>query len=100
MDNLSLQEVSIIQFPFFLLLTLPLMAPLLSHLNVLERAAERFPDRPVFKLGQRSSTSDAIDVWIPITFREFQRDVELSARYWNRKLSSSGIPSRSVVGLW
>lgn len=67
---------------------------------VLEQAAEQYTDKPAFKLAQASTYSSSIETWIPITFKGFQRDVELSAKYWNKKLSALGVPPRSVVGLW
>lgn len=76
------------------------MASLQSHLTVLQAAASRYPDRPVFRLAQKSPSSDVVDAWVPVSYQKFLKDVELSARYWYKKLSSDGLASGSVVGLW
>lgn len=76
------------------------MQHLHSHLSVLEQAATRYPDRPAFRIAQKSKTDDTVETWLPISFKEFQADVELAARYWFEKLSTHGVAPRSVVGLW
>jgi hypothetical protein len=38
--------------------------------------------------------------WRPVTYRQVQGNVELSARYWTQTLDADGIPRGSVVGLW
>ncbi|EJD03893.1 acetyl-CoA synthetase-like protein [Fomitiporia mediterranea MF3/22] len=76
------------------------MQALQSHLSVLEEAAQRYPDRHAFRIAEMSKSSTMINTWIPKSYREFHADVELAARYWTKKLSSSGLTPRSVVGLW
>ncbi|KAJ7783906.1 hypothetical protein DFH07DRAFT_997347 [Mycena maculata] len=71
-----------------------------THLTVLEASASRYPLSPVFKLPRSDSQSNHGWDWYSITYRQFQLDVELFARYWSRTLSRSGVDVGSVVGLW
>jgi hypothetical protein len=71
-----------------------------SHLTVLETSASLFPSSSVFKTPRLDLQSGQVQDWHSITYRQFQSDVEVFARYWTRKLKSEGILQRSVVGLW
>lgn len=70
-----------------------------SHLTVLETSASVYPSASAFKLPQLDESNN-IAGWHSITYSQFQRDVERFARSWSHKLRSSGVPRRSIVGLW
>lgn len=76
------------------------MNSLSSHLSVLEAAASRYPDRPAFRIAKKSKSTDSVEAWLPITFKDFLGDVELASRYWSRKFALDGLAPRSVVGAW
>ncbi|KAJ7597147.1 hypothetical protein C8J56DRAFT_1001157 [Mycena floridula] len=69
-----------------------------SHLTVLQDSAARFPDAPAFKVPILEAGH--VREWQTITYRQFQHDVEVYARYWSRILSADHVPRGSVVGLW
>ncbi|KAJ7110104.1 hypothetical protein C8R44DRAFT_743400 [Mycena epipterygia] len=71
-----------------------------THLTVLETSACRYPLSPAFKLPGSGSQSSHGQDWYSITYRQFQIDVELTARHWSRTLTQSGVAFGSVVGLW
>ncbi|KAG5654802.1 hypothetical protein H0H81_003810 [Sphagnurus paluster] len=71
-----------------------------SHLSVLEASASQFPHSAAFKIPLLDLSNGHVCGWEPITYREFQSNVETHARYWARTLASDGIPPRSVVGMW
>ncbi|KAF9499759.1 acetyl-CoA synthetase-like protein [Pleurotus eryngii] len=70
-----------------------------SHLTVLETSASVYPSASAFKLPQLDESNN-IAGWQSITYSQFQHDVERFARSWSHKLRSSGVPRRSIVGLW
>ncbi|KAJ7498533.1 hypothetical protein FB451DRAFT_1117113 [Mycena latifolia] len=70
-----------------------------SHITVLETSALRSPSAVAFKVPQ-SDGSQGRPTWRDITYRQFLRDVELTASHWSRTFRQAGIPERSVVGLW
>ena len=76
------------------------MAELQSHLTVLEAASKTYPDRLAFRIAHKASDSDTVDTWERISYKQFQHDVEVAAKYWRSELSSRGLAQRSVVGLW
>ncbi|SPJ74121.1 uncharacterized protein FTOL_03851 [Fusarium torulosum] len=63
----------------------------------LQASAKKHPDLAVFKLPQQSATGTTYN---DITFLQFQKDVEASARYWTDQLRSVGVQERAVVGVW
>lgn len=71
-----------------------------SHLSVLETSASRYSSRAAFLIPELDAESGQVKQWHPVTYRQFQNDVELVARYWARMLKADGIPRNSVVGLW
>lgn len=71
-----------------------------THLTVLEESAAKWPSSPVFQLPVLEEETGRLRGWKPVTYGQFQADVELFARYWNRSLTADGVPPRSVVGLW
>jgi len=71
-----------------------------SHLTVLETSASLYSSLPAFRIPQVDAASGQVTQWRPVTYNQFQSDVELFARYWARTLKTDGIPRRSVVGLW
>ncbi|THH07614.1 hypothetical protein EW145_g3248 [Phellinidium pouzarii] len=76
------------------------MLSLHSHLTVLEAAATNYSDRPAFRIAQKSASRSTVDTWLPISYQDFLADVELSARYWLKRLSVEDVAPRSIVGLW
>lgn len=76
------------------------MPSLQSHLTVLETAASRFSSLPAFRIAKKSQSGADVESWSPISYQQFLEDVELAARYWHKKLSADGLPSKAVVGLW
>lgn len=76
------------------------MAPLRTHLTVLEQSAAQYPDAPAFRVPRLRSDSDEIVEWDTVTYIQFWQDVQRFARHWTRKLTVDGIPCGSVVGLW
>ncbi|CCL98984.1 uncharacterized protein FIBRA_00992 [Fibroporia radiculosa] len=73
---------------------------LTTHLTVLERSASQFSTAPAFKVPDSAGATVGIRRWKTITYEQFHRDVEHSARYWLSKLESNNIRPGSVVGLW
>ncbi|KAI0331939.1 acetyl-CoA synthetase-like protein [Cubamyces sp. BRFM 1775] len=71
-----------------------------THLSVLERSASLYSSSPAFKVPRLSPDGEHVEEWVPISYQQFLHDVELSARYWTRKLSAYGIPPRSTIGVW
>lgn len=71
-----------------------------SHLTVLETSSSLYPSQPVFKIPRLDVEAGQGHEWQHITYSEFQRDVELFAKYWARILKSDNVPQRSVVGIW
>ncbi|EJF66994.1 acetyl-CoA synthetase-like protein [Dichomitus squalens LYAD-421 SS1] len=76
------------------------MASYRTHLTVLEQTAARYPDSPVFRIPRIDSRSNEILEWDIVTYSQFWQDVERFARHWTQKLTSCGVGTRSVVGLW
>ncbi|KAH8102493.1 acetyl-CoA synthetase-like protein [Cristinia sonorae] len=71
-----------------------------THLNVLEQSALRFASSPAFKIPHLDADSHEILQWEDISYSQFLSDVEHFAKYWLQRLTSSGVASRSVVGIW
>ncbi|KZT30502.1 acetyl-CoA synthetase-like protein [Neolentinus lepideus HHB14362 ss-1] len=70
-----------------------------SHLSILETSASIYASSPAFRIPVIDSTG-AVSQWTSITYLQFLRDLERFAGYWRSVLRSSGIPPKSVVGLW
>ena len=70
-----------------------------SHLTVLESSSRKYPDAKAFLTPKLDSTG-RVEEWRPISYTQFHREVELFARHWRRVLGNSGIPTRSVIGMW
>ncbi|KAF5005592.1 hypothetical protein FDECE_7999 [Fusarium decemcellulare] len=73
------------------------MASFQTHLSLLESRAAQYRLLPVLKVPQQTPTGTS---WKNITFPQFQKDVEASARYWVHQFSQKGFKERSVVGIW
>lgn len=71
-----------------------------THLTVLKSSASLYPSSPAFRIPQLNSGTGQVQFWQSVTYKQFQLDVELFAKYWTRKLKTHGIPRRSIVGLW
>ncbi|KAH9898072.1 acetyl-CoA synthetase-like protein [Cubamyces lactineus] len=71
-----------------------------THLTILEATAARYPDAPAFRVPRVDAKTGDVLEWEAITYQQFWRDVEQTARYWTQKLTSVGVSTRSVVGLW
>lgn len=71
-----------------------------THITILQQIAAQYPDSPAFQVPQYDADTQRILRWHPVSFSRFFADVELFARYWSQKLAASGIPLRSVVGVW
>ncbi|KAJ7482396.1 hypothetical protein B0H11DRAFT_1220041 [Mycena galericulata] len=69
-----------------------------THITILETSALRSPLSVAFKIPQSYSSDRPI--WLDITYQQFLRDVETTARHWSHIFLQAGIPERSVVGLW
>lgn len=69
-----------------------------SPLTLLEDIASQYPSLPAFKIPRLSHCSDRVQDWDSITYAEFQRDVELFAKYWLVTLQDT--PRGSIVGIW
>ena len=76
------------------------MTPLRTHLTVLEQTAARYPNAPAFRVPRVHPDTNEVVEWDIVTYSQFWQDVERFARHWTQKLTTDGIPSRSVVGLW
>ncbi|PCH35079.1 acetyl-CoA synthetase-like protein [Wolfiporia cocos MD-104 SS10] len=76
------------------------MAPFKTHLTVLADSARRYPSLPAFRTPVIDNEAGSVQKWNVITYSQFQHDVELYARHWTRTLTATGLPRRSVVGLW
>jgi acyl-CoA synthetase (AMP-forming)/AMP-acid ligase II len=74
-------------------------SPIRSHLTVLENSAATYGSLPAFRLPTLESTG-AVRDWQTVTYRQFFADVERVARYWHHRLVATGLPHRSVVGVW
>lgn len=80
---------------------LPLSMPIYStHLTILDESAALYPTAPALRVPQVDPQTKEIQEWHPISYRQFQHDVEHFAKYWAQKLSTNGVHPRSVVGLW
>ncbi|TFK76995.1 acetyl-CoA synthetase-like protein [Pluteus cervinus] len=69
-----------------------------SHFSVLDASVSRTPSAPVFKTPVVDSSSGSITQWNTVTYEQFSRDIQNSARYWASTLRA--VPPRSVIGLW
>jgi hypothetical protein len=67
-------------------------------LNFVEANASTCPSSPAFRIPLLDLPTGRVLDWQTITHAQFQRDVELFAKYWTHILKS--IPPRSVVGIW
>ncbi|KAI0068384.1 acetyl-CoA synthetase-like protein [Artomyces pyxidatus] len=76
------------------------MSSLRSHLTVLDTSASLYASSPAFQLPRCDLQSGEVQHWEPVTYAQFQRDVEMFARHWARVLKADGIPQRSVIGMW
>jgi acyl-CoA synthetase (AMP-forming)/AMP-acid ligase II len=65
--------------------------------SALQASVKKYPDRAALKIPTRSPEGV---VFKDITYTQFQKDVELSARYWRSELSKIGAQDRAVVGVW
>jgi len=65
--------------------------------SALQASVKKHSDRAVLKVPTRSPEGVAFK---DITYTQFQRDVELSARHWRSELSKIGAQERAVVGVW
>lgn len=68
-----------------------------TPVSALQASAKKYPDRAVLKTPEQSPEGLTFK---DITFTQFQKDVELSARYWKNQLSQIGAEDRAVVGVW
>ncbi|KAI0631271.1 acetyl-CoA synthetase-like protein [Trametes polyzona] len=75
------------------------MAALKTHLSALAEHARAHPTLPILKLPVYDSR-DELRAWRPVSYSEFQSDVEHFATHLAHKLQAGGILPRSVVGLW
>lgn len=71
-----------------------------THLTVLDESAALYPTANAFYIPLVDSESSLIREWQAISYRQFQRDVEHTARFWRKKLTADGVQSRSVIGMW
>jgi hypothetical protein len=76
------------------------MSTFKTHLTVLEASASKYASAAVFKVPKLDTKTGRVQEWQSITYREFQQDVELFAKYWAHALKSRGVLQRSIVGLW
>lgn len=67
------------------------------HFEALRARVASHPDTPVFKLPKPGAAGHE---WVNVSYRQFLADIERMAKYWLAKLSSRGLPPRSVVGIW
>ncbi|KAI5459558.1 hypothetical protein BGZ63DRAFT_489404 [Mariannaea sp. PMI_226] len=73
------------------------MATFKTNLSVLQASATKYASLPVLKVPVGESTGKS---WKDITFANFQKDVEVCARYWANEFSKADFSEQSVVGLW
>lgn len=71
-----------------------------SHLTVLEQSAALYPSALAFRVPVSDPMTRRVHDWLPISYRQFKEDVEVTARYWCGVFRTQGIPHRSVIGLW
>jgi len=71
-----------------------------SHLTILQDSASSHSDAPVFRVPRSDPSTGQVHDWSSISYRQFNDDVEFTARYWQKMLHSDGVPEYSVVGLW
>jgi hypothetical protein len=71
-----------------------------SQLTVLETSASLYPTKCAFRIPCVDVESGQVIQWRPVTYRQVQNNVELSARYWAQRLNADGLLRGSVVGLW
>lgn len=76
------------------------MASFNTHLTVLEQRAAELSDLPALKVPEWSPDGSNFEGWRDVTFQQFLKDVERSARYWAKQFSDRGIEERSVIGIW
>lgn len=68
-----------------------------TPISVLRECVDKFPHRSVLKIPQQLSSGTTFK---DILYPAFQKDVELSARYWKHQLSNLDAKDRAVVGVW
>jgi hypothetical protein len=65
--------------------------------SALQASAKKYPDRALFKVPNQSP--DGV-TFKDVTFTQFQKDVERSARHWKNQISQVEAKARAVVGVW
>ena len=70
-----------------------------THLSALADCAAEHPDLPILKLPVYDA-EDNLRAWAPISYLQFQEDVNHFAAHLAQKLRADGVAPRSVVGLW
>lgn len=71
-----------------------------SHLTVLQTSASVYSSATAFRVPEVDGETGKLVQWRSISYRQFQDDVDLFARYWARTLRADGVPREAVVGLW
>ena len=70
-----------------------------THLHALAECTSVYSSLPILKLPIYDNDG-VLRTWAPISFVQFQSEVEHFAAHLARKLEADGVPPRSVVGLW
>lgn len=70
----------------------------MTPLDFITDAVTSFPDRVAFKVPK--NTTNDLEEWKNITYKEFADDVRDYARYWTSVLQRDGIKQRDIIVLW
>ncbi|KAI8980609.1 acetyl-CoA synthetase-like protein [Trametes punicea] len=71
-----------------------------THLTILQRSASLYSSFAAFIIPHLSPNGKDVEEWTSISYSQFLKDVERSAKYWCSTFSAHGVPPRSVVGIW
>lgn len=71
-----------------------------TYFTILSDSAARYPTRPVFKIPVPPTNDTTAREWTDITYAQFVEDIDFYARFWTHRLTISGMPSGTIIGLW
>ncbi|KAH9922993.1 acetyl-CoA synthetase-like protein [Amylocystis lapponica] len=71
-----------------------------THLTVLRETSALHAASAVFWVPDISTPKNEAREWTKITYKQFECDVEGSAKYWTHMLNEHDVPASSVVALW
>ncbi|KAF8547132.1 hypothetical protein OG21DRAFT_1381931, partial [Imleria badia] len=58
---------------------------------ILEQSSSLYPSAPAFKVPRSDPSTGQVHDWLSISYRQFNEDVQYTARYYRNLLKSVGI---------